>query len=86
MFCENPRCPRSSESGGRFRLVGGKWLCYPGCAENTDVLTPGKNLWDYSTTHFDGKPTYIGSLANMRRLEKLHGVSNVAANFSERNW
>jgi hypothetical protein len=49
-------------------------------------MNPGKNLWDYSTTHFDGQKRYIGSLANMRKLEQQFGVSNQAANFMEGSW
>jgi hypothetical protein len=87
-FCANEHCPKHTEGGGRFRKVGEKWYCYPGCAENLDVLSPGKNLWDFSTTHIhpDAKPVYVGSLANMRRLESQYGVSNHAANNYERNW
>jgi hypothetical protein len=87
-FCDNTQCPRHTEySGGRFVFHQGdkKWYCAE-CTKIRAVMNPGKALWDYSTTHFDGQKRYIGSLANMRKLEQQFGVSNQAANFMEGSW
>lgn len=86
-YCAQESCPKHTQRlGGTFRVAGdGKTYCED-CFAICGVREPGKNLWDYSTTHFDGKPQYIGSLANMRRLEKKYGVSNQAANDYTRNW
>ena len=86
-FCANPECIRHTQHcGGKFRMVGGKWYCYPGCAENLAVMNPGKALWDFTTTHFDGHPRKVKSLGHLRQLERQFGVSNWAANNMEKNW
>jgi hypothetical protein len=68
-----------------YSVEEGKTFCED-CYGMAFVGNPGRNLWDYSTTHFDGKKRYIGSLENMRKLEKQFGVSSVAANDYTRNW
>ena len=78
-FCANPECIRHTQHcGGKFRMVGGKWYCYPGCAENLAVMSSGKNLWDFTTTHFTGYPVHVKSGAHLDQLCRQHGVSNHA--------
>jgi hypothetical protein len=85
-LCSNPECPKSKEwSGGKFRLIRGKWYCVD-CAEWAGSGQTCKNLWDMVTTHLNGQPIHVKSLAHMRQLEKQFGVSNWAANNDQRNW
>jgi hypothetical protein len=87
-FCAEVSCVKHTEHrGGRFfySVSDGKTYCED-CYGLHVIPEPGKNLWDYHTTHFDGKNRYIGSLQNMRKLEKQFGVSNQAANDYTRNW
>ena len=83
--CSNENCVKHTEGGGKFRLVHGKWYCSD-CAGNDTVLNPGRNLWDFTTTHFNGEPIHVTSLGHLRRLEKQYGCSNFAANNDSRNW
>lgn len=87
-YCADESCVKHTEHrGGRFlySTTDGKTYCEE-CFGLHRVHNEGKNLWDYHTTHFDGTKRYIGSLQNMRKLEKQFGVSNHAANFMTRNW
>jgi hypothetical protein len=88
-LCSNPECPQHTAEGykgGKFKLVGGKWYC-TGCAEWAGgTPNPAKNLWDFTTTHLNGRPVHIRSLAHMRQLEKQYGVSNHAANYDQAKW
>lgn len=84
--CSNQHCVRNREHrGGRYRLIGGKWYCHE-CGPEAVVANPGKNLWDFETTHFNGERTHVRSLNHLRQLEKKFGVSNHAANNYERSW
>jgi hypothetical protein len=89
MRCANLSCIKSEQHrGGRYRFIGGKWYCQE-CAEwagTGAVMNPGKNLWDFTTTHFNGHPVRVKSLQHLRTLEKQFGVSNHAANFDTRHW
>jgi hypothetical protein len=71
--------------GGQFRFVNGKEYCLE-CSANLSVPHSGQNLYDYSVTNLTGKPIYVGSLSNLRTLEKKFGVSSPVANNYERNW
>lgn len=87
-FCADESCIKHTEHrGGRFLYssADGKTYCED-CYGLHTVREPGKNLWDYYTTHLDGQKRYIGSLQNMRKLEREFGVSNQAANNDVRNW
>lgn len=87
-YCANPDCVKHTEHrGGRFMysVTEGKTFCED-CFGMAFVGNPGKNLWDYHTTHLDGQRRYVGSLQNMRKLEKQFGVANQAANNMTRNW
>lgn len=89
MRCANQSCVKASEHrGGRFKFVAGKWYCVD-CAEwagNGVVMSPGKNLWDFKTTHFNGKEIHVKSGAHLDQLCREHGVSNHARENYERNW
>jgi len=86
MFCANETCPLHTEHrGGEFRLVDGKWYCKP-CSRTVGTSQTCKDLWNFTTTHLDGTPVKVKSLAHMRQLEKQYGVSNCVANNDQRNW
>jgi hypothetical protein len=83
-FCSNRECVKHNEQrGGRFRFVDNQWFCEE-CAA-TYVPQSCRPLWDFVTTHGDGKRTHIKSLAELRAYEKRTGTSNQLANFNERN-
>jgi len=86
-YCSNPSCPKHTvHSGGKFKLVNKQWFCSE-CAGNAGaIMNPGKNLFDFVTTHFDGTPVHVKGLGHLRQLEKKFGVSNHAANYDERHW
>lgn len=85
-FCANTDCIRHTEHrGGKFRFINGKEYCMD-CSENQAVMNPGKELWSFTTTHFDGHPVKVKSLSHLRQLEKQYGCSNHAANYDQRNW
>ena len=85
-MCASESCKRHTEyTGGKFRLVNGQWYCHD-CWGMTGSANPAKNLWDFTTTHFDGKPTHVKSLAHLHQLEKQYGVSNFAANYDQGKW
>jgi hypothetical protein len=50
------------------------------------VFEAGKNLWDFTTTHFNGERVHVKSLNHLRQLEKKFGCSNVAANNMSSRW
>ena len=89
MFCANENCIKHKEhAGGKFKLVGGQWLCQD-CAEWAGtgvVFNKGKNLFQFSTTHFNGRRIDVKGLGHLRKLEKEFGVSSVVANNMERNF
>ena len=87
-YCADEGCVKHTEHrGGRFLYsVSEKKTFCEDCYGLHIVKTPGRNMWDYYSTHFDGTPRYIGSLQNMRKLEKQFGVSNQAANNMTKNW
>ena len=88
VLCANSECRWHDEVKGGYFTYSHKYhgfVCGD-CLFVKPVLNPGKNLYDYSTTHFDGKKRYIGSLENMRRLEKDFGVSSVVANNDHAHW
>lgn len=83
-FCGNENCVAHTEDrGGRkvFNKADGKWYC-DGCFTVATVAEPGRNLWDFTTTHFTGERTHVKSLGHLRQLEKQYGCSNQLAN----NW
>lgn len=87
-YCANPECVKHTERrGGKFRVrpSDGATFCED-CWWNAGTPEPGKDRWNFVTTHFDGTPVHVKGLAHLRQLEKQHGVSNHAANFDERHW
>jgi hypothetical protein len=86
-LCANVNCVAHTEDrGGRkvFNKADGKWYC-DGCFHVEMIGSEGKNLWDFTTSHGDGKPTHIKSLAELRAYERRTGTSNQLANNYERN-
>lgn len=86
--CANSECPKHEvPSGGRFIYSAERkaWFCED-CFHVPVVFNEGKNLWEFTTTHFNGQPVHVRSLSHLRELEKQYGCSNHAANNMESNW
>jgi len=86
--CGNVDCWKHTEqSGGEFIYSRERreWFCKD-CFNIPAVLSPGKNLWDFTTTHITGKPVHVTSLAHLRQLEKQYGCSSHIANNESKNW
>ena len=85
-FCANENCVKhKTRCGGQFRFVNGKEYCLE-CSANLSVPNSGKNLWDFTTSHFTGHPVHVKSRNHLDQLCKQHGVSNFARENNERNW
>lgn len=83
-MCSNVNCVKHTEySGGRFLFLDGQWFCEE-CAASY-VPHTCRSLWDFVTTHGDGKRTHIKSLGELRAYEKRTGTSNQLANYTEKN-
>lgn len=88
LYCSNPACKKNTvHMGGqfKFRMSDKKWFCID-CFHPEVVLSPGKNLWDFTTTHFTGYPVHVRSGGHLDQLCRQHGVSNHAREHMERNW
>lgn len=87
-YCANENCPKHTvKSGGEFIYSMEKRAFYcKDCFHTPAIMNPGKNLWEFTTTHFTGEPVHVKSLAHLRQLEKQYGVSNHAANHMESGW
>lgn len=86
--CANGDCPKHTiHTGGEFIYSAEKraWFCKD-CFYVPTVLNPGKNLWEFTTTHLTGQPVQVKGLAHLRQLEREHGVSSHAANNMESSW
>jgi hypothetical protein len=86
--CSNTECPKHTEyKGGHFIYSPERkaWFCDE-CFRSRPVLNDGRALWDFTTTHFNGEPIHVTSLAHLRQLEQQYGCSNHAANNMEKNW
>ena len=84
-YCANPDCRWAKErKGGKFHFRDGKWYCED-CVHLQYQLNPGRNLWDFETSHLSSDPSkgpvHVKSLHHLRQLEKEHGVVSVAANY-----
>jgi hypothetical protein len=66
-------------------LIAGKWYC-DDCGPEHAIMNPGKNLWDFETSHFTGQRTHVRSLRHLDELCKAHGVSNFARENNTANW
>lgn len=87
-YCANEECPRHTEyNGGRFRFSEAqkKWFCEE-CIGFYSVAEPGKELWNFTTTHLNGSPIHVKNAAHLRSLEREYGVSSQALNNYTRNW
>lgn len=85
-MCSNPECPKHTEySGGEFRLVNDQWYCRE-CSRSAGASATCKNLWNFTTTHFTGRPIEVKDRNHLDRLCKEHGVSNFARENYERSW
>ncbi len=88
-YCANPNCLLHTERrGGHFRFNEAKqeWYCEDCYAGSRVAFSDGKNLWDFTTTHFTGERVHIRSRNHLDELCKRHGVSNHARENNERNW
>lgn len=87
-FCTTVCC-RCGQMGGRFRWTGDSYVHTPQCDVPQPRRDAAKNLWDFTTTHAStdpSRPTHVGNLGELRRLEKEHGVISVVGNYNEQNW
>jgi hypothetical protein len=87
-FCGNESCVKATEySGGRFRYdtETKKFFCED-CFAIHAGLNPCKDLWNFSTTHFNGHKIEIKGLKHLDQLCRQFGVSNHARENMERNW
>lgn len=87
-FCDNQACKKHTvHMGGKFRvrLSDRKTFCED-CFHLEVVMSPGKNLWQFTTTHFTGYPVEVKSGGHLDALCRQHGVSNHAREHMERNW
>jgi hypothetical protein len=89
-FCANESCRWHRERrGGTFELREGELYCEDCIAARRLAPLIGStcaNLWDFTTTHFNGEPIHVTSLNHLRQLEKQYGCSNHTANFMEKDW
>jgi len=86
--CANSQCPKHTEPrGGEFIYSREKreWFCKD-CFYIPTVFNEGKNLWEFTTTHFNGEAIHVKSLSHLRELERQYGCSNHAANHMESQW
>lgn len=87
--CANPNCIKHLEKrGGQFVYSKERnaWFCED-CFKYGDMVMNGaKNLWDFTTTHFNGEKVHVRSLSHLRELEKQYGCSSHAANHMEKQW
>lgn len=88
VLCANPDCRWHTEvKGGTFNYSSERrgFFCDE-CFHEVPVSTPGKNLWDFTTTHLTGKPIHITSVRQLDRLCRQYGVSNQAREMNQSNW
>jgi hypothetical protein len=87
-FCANQDCPKhTTYSGGEmvYSVERRAFFCKD-CFHIPAVFNSGKNLWEFTTTHFNGEQIHVKSLAHLRQLERQYGCSNHAANNMESRW
>jgi hypothetical protein len=88
-FCANPGCRwHTEEKGGHFTYspIRRGMFCDDCFNAPPPVLNPGKNLWNYTTTHFNGERIEIKDGAHLDRLCRQFGVSNQARENMESHW
>jgi hypothetical protein len=89
MFCAEPGCRWHTESkGGHFNYSAERkgFYCEDCFNAPPPVLNPGKELWHYATTHFNGERIEIKDGAHLDRLCRQFGVSNQARENMESHW
>ena len=86
-MCSALECPKHTEySGGKFRLVNGQWFCDECAKWQGQLGAPCASRYEFTTTHFNGKPVRVRGLNHLRQCEKEFGVSSCIANMEQRNW
>ena len=87
-FCANENCLKHTEHcGGRFifNSKDGKTYCAD-CHRVRVVMNDGRNLYDFTTTHFDGSLVHVRSKLHLRECERKYGVSSCVANMEQSHW
>lgn len=87
-YCANVNCPKHTVyTGGRFIYSKEKRAFYcEDCFHPEVIMNGAKNLWDFTTTHFNGHPIHVQGLSHLRELEKQYGCSSHAANHMQADW
>lgn len=88
IYCGNPDCRWHTEvKGGSFTYSAERraFFCED-CFYWRPQLNDCKNLWDFTTTHFNGEKIHVRDGAHLDQLCKQFGVSNQARENMERNW
>jgi hypothetical protein len=78
------RCAACKQRGGKFRLVGTKWV-HVGCAKAVQPRDGTHKNWPLVTTAITGEEMVIQSLPHMRRVEREYGVSSDVYNNDSSN-
>jgi hypothetical protein len=89
MYCADPGCRWHTESkGGEFVFSAerGGFYCPECFRAGPPVMNSAKNLWDFTTTHFNGEKIHVRDAAHLQRLEKQFGVSNQAFHNDHAHW
>jgi hypothetical protein len=88
LYCANPDCRWNKEvKGGHFTYSAERrgFFCED-CLFERPVLSPGKNLWEFDTTHFNGEKIHVKDGAHLDRLCRQFGVSNQARENMQSHW
>lgn len=88
-YCADPGCRWHTEvKGGHFNYSAERKGFYCDDCFNAapPVLDGCKNLWDFTTTHFNGEKIHVTDGAHLDRLCKQFGVSNHAREHYKSNW
>lgn len=88
MYCMNPDCRWHTEKkGGSFTYsMERRGLICDECERFPSLPSDCKERWNFTTTHFNGRPIEVKGRAHLQQLEKQFGVSNHALNYDQRNW
>ena len=88
IFCAEPGCRWHTEKkGGNFvySLERRCFLC-DDCFHHPPLPTTCKDLWNFTTTHFNGEPIEVKGIKHLRQLEQQYGCSSHAANYDQAHW
>ena len=89
VFCSEPNCRWHTEvKGGHFYYSAERRGMYCDDCFNAPppVLNPGKELWHFTTTHFNGEKIEVKDGAHLDRLCRQFGVSNQARENMQSHW